>query len=300
MLKFATLLMDSFYKIFFSLLELVFSLRLSRITNILFQRIFFQLAPIFRISLPSAVVTPPYAQPCSQSSSIITFPNPPVTDTSANIPHAIGINSASPPEYVPLDKPSDYFKTPQTRAPVVSGNCRQQQRTPPDKNTPPGAPPTQHPRHDDATLRQQRLLKRTSVEVLPGYSSPMDYLNEHPKSKQKQNETHGDDEDTKQIRGQHEHEHHTHIEYEPGEVRVPGGPSLRTVNSDPHLVGLCSYLQQSPLTSEHNPMISVSGRDLNSPFLMQSDSSSSLIPSEGLTLDDIHRGTTAMETGKTQ
>ena len=252
----------------------------------------FQIAPLFRISFPPVVTTTPYAQPCSQSSSVITFPNPPVTDTSVSIPH-----SAPLPPYIPLDKPSNYFKTPQAPAPVAISNSRQQQRIPADRNTPPGAPPTQH-RHDEATLRQQRLLKRTSVEVLPGYSSPMDCVTEQPKSKQKQGQSQCDVEDTKQIDGQHEHEQQTHIEYEPVEARVPGGPSLRTVNSDPHLVGLTTYSQQSPLTSEYNPMISVSGRDLNSPFLMQSDSSSSLIPSEGLTLDEIHRETTAMETGK--
>ncbi len=269
------------------------------------RRVFLsQVSPAFGINLTPVTVLAPFAQPCSQPSS--TFPNPPVAHSSAmtSIPQAAGrVHSQPPPlppPYIPVDKSSTYFKAPQARAPVAVGSERQQQRSVVDAHTPPGAPPTKHTRHDEATLRQMRLLKRTSVEVLPGYSSPMDCCTEHPKSKEKQ-QFH--DHTAQQLTeakpstsGHFEHEHQNEYELE---TRVPGGPSLRTVNSDPHLVGLVGALQQSPLTTECNPMISVTGRDLNSPFLMQSDSSSSVIHGEGLCMADIQREATAMETGET-
>ena len=232
---------------------------------------------------------------------MITFPDPSVTNTSSSIPQSGRLNTHQRPHLALLDKANNYFKTPQAPAPVITG--RPQHNTweaAEGSGTPPGAPPTKHTRHDEAVLRQMRLLKRTSVEVLPGYSSPMDCSTEQPKSKQRQDQNPGQqqqqhlDEAEAATSGRHEREHQE-LEIE---VRVPGGPTLRTVNSDPHLVGLTSSHNQSPLTTEHNPMISMSGRDLNSPFLMQSDSNNSLIPTDGLTLGDIQRETTAMETGK--
>ncbi len=228
----------------------------------------------------------------SQPSTITTFP----TSTTATFHQQTDFTLNDPHNTHP-----DVFKIPSipsaaAGAPPPSHHHNDQSTVEANSSgVPPGAPPTSH---HEAAMRQLRLMKRTSVEVLPGYST-MDCINEHehePKSKQKQSETHHDIHEDLRAPSAFHHGQQNFDHIEPLEVRIPGGPSLRTVNSDPHLVGLVT--NQSPMTSEHNPMISMSGRDLNSPFLMQSDSSSSLIPAMGLTLDDVHRDTMAMETGK--
>lgn len=111
---------------------------------------------------------------------------------------------------------------------------------------------------DEAAERRQRLLKRTSVEVLPDYPNPrapvQPELSAPPVPVQTSSPV-------------------------PHPCSPPEG-GLRMSSSDPHLAGL------SPCPAD--PMISMSDRDLNSPVMfMQTEQ-----PHEG------HRELVAMETGE--
>ena len=185
--------------------------------------------------------------------------------------------------------------------------------------------------------RNMRLLKRTSVEVLPGY---LDFSNEVSNNISTKNAkttsimankcgggakattaataagTTNNPSTLQQIATATTAQLHTTSDFSQGHGHFPGQPQgqaaghfsqvhahpggLRSVSSDPHLVGLGLASGSQMLLCDDNPMISVNDRDLNSPVMfMQTDTLISSAQS-GLTLEDIQRETVAMETGKAQ
>ncbi len=140
-------------------------------------------------------------------------------------------------------------------------------------NTPTGQSSGDTPLH----ICYSRLLKRTSVEVLPGY---LDTIITDTSSKCSKTDLKLHDVGQGLIpQGQ--------IEVNLGSKGQSQG-GLRTVNSDPHLASMVN-----PMTSEDNPMLSVHERDLNSPIIFMDTMA---LGQAGLTLEDIQRENVDMET----
>lgn len=133
-------------------------------------------------------------------------------------------------------------------------------------------------------LKRTRLMKRTSVDILPDYPQ---FHNDLPKLSRTGAHPDGD-EDGDTFEGQ-------------GQMVASGGEhpfmaGLRASSSDPHLTNL---ERSSPLGtgSGGDPMISRIDRDLNSPVLFL-QTSASFDEDKGLSLEDIQRETVAMDMGE--
>lgn len=134
-------------------------------------------------------------------------------------------------------------------------------------------------------LKRTRLMKRTSVDILPDYPQ---FHNDLPKLSRTGAHPDGDEDgDTFEGQGQMVASREEH-------VYVMAG--LRASSSDPHLTNL---ERSSPLGSGSggDPMISRIDRDLNSPVLFL-QTSASFDEDKGLSLEDIQRETVAMDMGK--
>ena len=134
------------------------------------------------------------------------------------------------------------------------------------------------------TLKRTRLMKRTSVDILPDYPQ---FYSDLPKLSRTGAHPDGDEDgDTFEGQGQMAASSEEH-------AFMAG---LRASSSDPHLTNL---ERSSPLGSGSggDPMISRIDRDLNSPVLFL-QTSASFDEDKGLSLEDIQRETVAMDMGK--
>ena len=224
-------------------------------------------APIFVTSLHSLSANLSTTTTTSQSQVTISTPatmTTVFTPVSQTTPQAISPTQWATP--APMEDLT--IQIPQQAAYVEHKSTRHYDSLPPSLQA---TPVYSSLNHGSAEQRRARLMKRTSVEVLPDY--PVAGFVDIPKSAKTNTP---DNIDTS-----------SHVE-EGAVVQDQSACHLRASNSDPHLCGL--DLSRGPVA---DPMISMSNRDLNSPIMfMQTDS---LHPDTSLTLEDLHNDI-AMET----
>lgn len=137
-----------------------------------------------------------------------------------------------------------------------------------------------------STRRRLRLMKRTSVDILPDFPQFHNEL-----TKLSRTGTHSGREDGGGGGDAAEARCHmvaTTTEHVSCTIR------LRTSSSDPHLANLVQL--SHPSAGGGDPMISRIDRDLNSPVLFL-EASSCFSEDKGLSLEDLQRETVAMEMG---